>query len=68
MLYEVITNKDLSEAEVDERLQRYNIPTDLPLIVQISRFDKWKDPQGVINAFRIARKEVDCTLVLVGNA
>jgi trehalose synthase len=61
------TNKDLSEAEIDERLQRYNIPTDLPLIVQISRFDKWKDPQGVINAFRIARKEVDCTLVLVGN-
>ena len=45
----------------------YDIPTDLPLVVQVSRFDKWKDPQGVIDAFRMARKEVDCTLVLVGN-
>lgn len=61
------TNKPLSEAEIDERLSHYNIPTDLPLVVQVSRFDKWKDPQGVIEAFRIARKEVDCTLVLVGN-
>jgi trehalose synthase len=35
--------------------------------VQVSRFDRWKDPEGVIRAFKIARKEVDCTLVLVGN-
>src|SRR5690606_18973489 len=49
------------------RLFHYNIPTDLPLVVQVSRFDRWKDPQGVIEAFRIARKQVDCTLVLVGN-
>jgi trehalose synthase len=61
------TNKPLSEAEIMERLDRYDIPTDLPIVVQVSRFDKWKDPQGVIDAFRIARKEVDATLVLVGN-
>jgi trehalose synthase len=61
------TNKDLSEAEIADRFERHEIPTDLPLVVQVSRFDKWKDPQGVIDAFRIARKEVDCTLVLVGN-
>lgn len=61
------TNKELSEVEIDERLAHYDIPTDLPLVVQISRFDKWKDPQGVIDAFKIARKQVDCTLVLVGN-
>jgi trehalose synthase len=36
-------------------------------VVQVSRFDKWKDPQGVIDAFRLASKQVDCTLVLVGN-
>jgi len=57
----------LSSDEIEKRLRDYDIPTDLPLVVQISRFDKWKDPQGVIDAFRIARKEVDCTLVLVGN-
>jgi trehalose synthase len=61
------TNKELSDAEIAERLDHYDIPTDLPLVVQVSRFDKWKDPQGVIDAFRIARKQVDCTLVLVGN-
>lgn len=61
------TNKELSDAEIEDRLNHYDIPTDLPLIVQVSRFDKWKDPQGVIDAFRIARKEVDATLVLVGN-
>ena len=57
----------MSSDEIEKRLRDYDIPTDLPLVVQISRFDKWKDPQGVIDAFRIARKEVDCTLVLVGN-
>jgi len=61
------TNKELSESEIDERLNHYNIPTDLPLVVQISRFDRWKDPQGVIEAFRLARKQADCTLVLAGN-
>jgi trehalose synthase len=61
------TNKDLSSDEIGKRLRDYDIPIDLPLVVQISRFDKWKDPQGVLDAFRMARKEVDCTLVLVGN-
>ncbi len=62
-----IKNSAMSEAEVDERLKHYHIPTDLPLVVQISRFDEWKDPQGVIEAFQIARREVDATLVLLGN-
>jgi trehalose synthase len=61
------TNKELSEAEIADRFAHYDIPTDLPLVVQISRFDRWKDPKGVIEAFKIARREVDCTLVLVGN-
>jgi len=62
-----IVNKELTEAEVAERLQHYDIPTDLPLVVQISRFDRWKDPQGVIDEFNLARKEVDARLVLLGN-
>ena len=62
-----IKNHPLSEAEIEERLGHYNIPTDLPLVVQVSRFDRWKDPQGVVEAFKIARKEVECTLVLLGN-
>jgi trehalose synthase len=61
------TNRELSEKEIGERLDHYKIPADLPLVVQVSRFDKWKDPEGVIEAFKIARKEVDATLVLLGN-
>ena len=62
-----ITNRELSQNEIDERLKHYHIPTDLPLVVQISRFDRWKDPEGVIHAFKLARKEAECTLVLLGN-
>jgi trehalose synthase len=62
-----IKNKELSEAEINERLAHYDIPRDLPLVVQISRFDRWKDPEGVIEAFKKARREVDATLVLLGN-
>jgi trehalose synthase len=62
-----INNRELSQKEIDERLNYYDIPTDLPLVVQISRFDRWKDPEGVIQAFKLARKQVDCTLVLLGN-
>jgi trehalose synthase len=48
-----VTNKPLAEKEINERLGHYGIPTDLPLIVQVSRFDRWKDPQGVIDAFQM---------------
>ncbi|NRD45521.1 glycosyltransferase [Corallococcus exiguus] len=62
-----IKNREMSEAEIEERLQHHHIPTDLPLVVQVSRFDRWKDPEGVVAAWRIARKEMPCTLVLLGN-
>ncbi|MBN2009957.1 glycosyltransferase [candidate division KSB1 bacterium] len=62
-----IKNKELTDDEIQERLDHYDIPTDLPIVAQISRFDPWKDPKGVIEAFQIARKQVDATLVLVGN-
>jgi trehalose synthase len=60
-------NRELTDAEIDDRLTHYGIPSDLPIVVQVSRFDRWKDPVGVIEAFRIARREVDATLVLLGN-
>jgi trehalose synthase len=62
-----IKNRRLSDEEIDERLAHYKIPTDLPLVAQISRFDPWKDPVGVVKAFNLARKEVEATLVLLGN-
>ncbi|HEV8342583.1 MAG TPA: glycosyltransferase [Candidatus Binatia bacterium] len=62
-----ITNKELTDEEIKERLRHYQIPTDLPLVVQISRFDRWKDPEGVIKVYKLASREVDCLLVLLGN-
>jgi len=62
-----IKNRELSDREMDERLAHYEIPTDLPLVVQISRFDRWKDPEGVVKAVKLARKEADARLVLLGN-
>lgn len=60
-------NGPFGKAEVHDRLRHYGIPDDLPIVAQISRFDRWKDPEGVIAAFKQARKEVDATLVLLGN-
>jgi trehalose synthase len=60
-------NREMSDLEVREFLDNYKIPTDRPLVTQISRFDRWKDPMGVIEAFRKARQQVECRLVLVGN-
>src|SRR5438105_8152968 len=62
-----IKNRQLSDKDIEERLGHYNVSTDLPLVVQISRFDPWKDPEGVVEAFKLARKEVDARLVLLGN-
>src|SRR5437588_4890418 len=62
-----IKNRKLSDKEINERLAHHEIPTDLPLVAQVSRFDHWKDPQGVVEAFQLARKQIDARLVLLGN-
>jgi len=63
-----IKNRELSDDEMQRRLDHYGIPIDLPLVTQVSRFDPWKDPGGVIDAFKLAREEIDATLVLLGSA
>jgi trehalose synthase len=60
-------NRELSGAEIQTCLAHSSVPIDRPIVLQVSRFDKWKDPAGVIEAFHLARKDVDCTLVLLGN-
>ena len=60
-------NMDLSERTINKYLHKYKIPTDKPLVTQISRFDKWKDPIGVINTFKLVKGKVDCRLILCGS-
>lgn len=60
-------NMDLTENFVKKCLHKYKIPTDKPFLTQISRFDKWKDPIGVINMFKLVKQKVDCRLILCGS-
>lgn len=59
-------NKELSQQTIDSVLEKYVIPKDKPIITQISRFDYLKDPVGVIQAFEMVRKSIDCRLVFAG--
>jgi trehalose synthase len=59
-------NRELTEEEVNSVLERFQIERRRPIITQISRFDYLKDPVGVIKAYRIVKKHVDCQLVLAG--
>ena len=59
-------NRRLTRQEVDLILDRLQIPRDKPIVLQVSRFDRFADPVGVINAFRLVRRHNDCRLVLAG--
>jgi trehalose synthase len=60
-------NVVLPERTMLRYMKRHRIPLDKPLITQVSRFDKWKDPEGVVEVFKRVREKVDCRLVLAGN-
>jgi trehalose synthase len=59
-------NKELSPDEVESVFSQYGIDRTRPVITQISRFDYLKDPLGVIKAYQLVKKNVDCQLVLAG--
>lgn len=59
-------NKFIDENTAKKIVEKY-VPTDLPLITQVSRFDPWKDPLGVIEAFRKAKEKKKARLALVGS-
>jgi len=61
-------NKPLPAETVREVMDKYGISADKPIITQISRFDRLKDPVGVIEAYRQVRKYFECQLVLAGGA
>jgi trehalose synthase len=63
-----VKNLDLARPFVDEINKSYGIRPEPPIVCQISRFDPWKDPVGVIEAFRIVQQQVpDAQLVLAGS-
>ncbi|MBN2251864.1 MAG: glycosyltransferase [Candidatus Altiarchaeota archaeon] len=60
-------NEDLPQRKVEKYLSKYGIDTDKPIISQVSRFDKWKDPLGVLKVYEKVRDSEDCRLVLLGS-
>jgi len=60
-------NRDISEKTMLEYIKKAGIPTDKPVITQVSRLDPWKDPEGVIDVFRLVKAKVDCRLVFCYN-
>jgi trehalose synthase len=59
-------NRDLPATEVDNIFERFGLDPDLPIILQVSRYDRFKDPVGVIRAFKLASRLSPMQLVLAG--
>ncbi len=59
-------NIPLENSEVEKIYEKLGVPMDKPIILQVSRFDKFKDPLGVIESYRIIKEHVDVRLVLAG--
>lgn len=61
-------NMALSRDDAVHICRQFGIDVNRPLICQVSRFDPWKDPQGVIDAYRLVKQErSDVQLALVGS-
>ncbi|RZN14568.1 MAG: glycosyltransferase [Methanosarcinales archaeon] len=60
-------NKRLTKEEIAREIDRLEITHDKPILLQVSRFDRFKDPIGVIKAYKLVKKHEDCILVLAGS-
>ncbi|MFW5936048.1 MAG: glycosyltransferase [Candidatus Hadarchaeota archaeon] len=59
-------NRDMSQEEVDRIMEKEGVDADKPIISQISRFDPWKDPEGVVSIFKKVKEKENCQLILLG--
>ncbi|HAD81098.1 MAG: glycosyl transferase family 1 [Candidatus Edwardsbacteria bacterium RIFOXYD12_FULL_50_11] len=59
-------NRELDPRYIESVFEKYHIDRQRPIVTQISRFDRLKDPVGLIKAFKMAHKKLDCQLVLAG--
>jgi trehalose synthase len=59
-------NKPVSENKITKYLSKFGIDRKKSIIAQVSRFDPWKDPIGVVKVFDGIRRKMNCQLVLLG--
>ena len=58
-----LKNKELSEKDILKYVKKAGIPNDKLVIAQVSRMDRWKDPEGLLEIFKRVKEKVDCRLV-----
>lgn len=61
-------NRDLPPEVIRSTLEKYSLDPKRPIVTQVSRFDLFKDPVGVIEAYRVVKKAFDVQLVLAGGS
>lgn len=60
-------NIDLPKKEITDVYSRFDLDPERPMIVQVSRYDRFKDPVGVIHAYKLTKKFIpSLQLVLAG--
>nr|QNO57381.1 trehalose synthase [Methanosarcinales archaeon ANME-1 ERB7] len=59
-------NREMSEDEIQKELEKEDIDTEKPILSQISRFDHWKDPEGVVSIYKKVKEKEECQLILAG--
>jgi len=59
-------NVELREETIEKTLEKYDINRDKPIISQIGRFDRWKDPVGAISIYKEVKRREDCQLIIAG--
>lgn len=62
-----LKNKELSEEDIGNYAKNASIPMDKPILTQVSRMDKWKDPEGVLEVYERVREKIDCRLLFCYN-
>ena len=61
-------NMALSPEDAAYIVDQFGIDVERPMLTQVSRFDPWKDPLGVIDAYRLVKEEIpEVQLALVGS-
>ncbi len=60
-------NMELSQAEIDSTYEEFNLDPKRPIMLQVSRYDRFKDPLGVIEAYKLTKKSIpEIQLILAG--
>ena len=60
-------NRHMTRLEISQVLQRLGIPRDKPILLQLARFEWFKDPIGAIKAYQLVKKHHNCRLVVAGS-